>query len=466
VFAIARQYDPGVPFVFVSDTLGEERAVAMMRAGAGDCLRKGHLENLSVTVRRELEAAAEERRRLAASSAMKFQQRRYQSLFEAAPVALLEVDLSSARRFIDVFADQVFIAPGGELLKKAVEGIRVLAANAAALELLGAERPEQVLEPRALHSPQRDVWLDILNALAAPEPRFRRQVVIRTLDGRDVEVLLAFRLPATAGQLRNVVLSMTDVASRAGLEGQIQTARRMDAVGRLAGRVAHDFNNLLTVIKGYSGLLLETLPADDPSRKDLRTIDEAATSAEQLTRQLQLCSRPQGWEPAALSLNRIVSHCRVALQDTLGADVDLSMVLADGLWEVEVDPGCLEQILLSLAANARDAMPDGGRLTIETANTRLEDGETPMDVPPGDYVMLTVRDNGRGMDRETLHRAFEPYFTTKDRGRQSGLGLSTVYGIVKQANGLVWADSEPGAGSAFEILLPRRQLPGLSSGSG
>lgn len=264
------------------------------------------------------------------------------------------------------------------------------------------------------------------------------------------------------GRLVGVLGIARDVTDRLSLEQQLRQAQKMEAVGRLAAGVAHDFNNILTAITGYAQLLLEDLDPKAPHREDVDEIRKAAERAAALTRQLLAFSRQQVLQPTVLDLNTLVVETEGMLGRLLGEDIQLATGLTADLGAVKTDRSQIEQVILNLAVNARDAMPQGGKLTIETANIEMDDVYAREHFPalPGSYVMLAVSDTGTGMSPETQAHMFEPFFTTKAKGQGTGLGLATVYGIVKQSAGFIWVYTEPGQGTTFKIYLPRvAQLP-------
>ena len=242
-------------------------------------------------------------------------------------------------------------------------------------------------------------------------------------------------------------------------ENRLRQSQKMEAVGRLAGGVAHDFNNVLTAIFGYADLLLDGFDLTDPRRSDVEEIKRAAHRAASLTRQLLAFSRKQVMQPRRVNLNEIIENLRTLLMKLIGDEIELVITTDPDLGDVKADPGQIEQVLMNLAANARDAMPEGGRLTATTANDdlQLDDATALVGIEPGKFVILTVSDTGHGVPEHVRAHIFEPFFTTKEQGKGTGLGLATVYGIVKQSGGWIYLDETPGTGASFRIYLPRME---------
>ncbi|HKV46621.1 MAG TPA: ATP-binding protein [Candidatus Acidoferrales bacterium] len=269
------------------------------------------------------------------------------------------------------------------------------------------------------------------------------------------------------GEIQGAICMALDVTDRKQLEEQFRQAQKMEAVGRLAGGIAHDFNNLLMVIQGYADLLVERLHASDPLRKNVEQIQTASQRATSLTRQLLAFSRKQMLAPKVLNIQAVIADMETILRRLIGEDIVLEAVTVPSLGHVKADRSQIEQVVMNLAINARDAMPSGGRLTIEAQNVEIGSDvpQQPSVVAPGNYVMLAVTDNGCGMNQEIRAHIFEPFFTTKEKGKGTGLGLATVYGIVKQSGGYIWVYSEPGVGTTFKIYLPRIDEEEVRSGA-
>jgi two-component system cell cycle sensor histidine kinase/response regulator CckA len=288
------------------------------------------------------------------------------------------------------------------------------------------------------------------------------EITNRTKDGRLVTVeSSANPILDRHGNITGFLAIQRDVTERKQLEEQFRQAQKMEAIGRLAGGIAHDYNNVLTIVTGYGQLLLEELPEKSPLRLQVAEVLKAAERATGLTRQLLAFGRRQVLAPRVLNLNDVVANLESMLRRLIGEDIELVTTPGRKLGRVKADPGQIEQVILNLAVNARDAMPQGGKLTIETSNTRLDEHYANLHGPvqPGSYVMFAVSDTGCGMDAETQAHIFEPFFTTKEKGKGTGLGLATVYGIVKQSGGYIWAYSEVGRGTTFKIYLPRIHEP-------
>ncbi|MFZ5445466.1 MAG: PAS domain S-box protein [Myxococcota bacterium] len=334
---------------------------------------------------------------------------------------------------------------------------RVQYLNHAARQLRGIadDQPLEGLVMTTSLPPSERPKLEAGIQAALEKGTWRDEVVFINAEGQRIDysvVLLVW--PGEGGRPNTMAVIGRDVSRQRALEAQLRQSQKMEAVGRLAGGVAHDFNNLLTVINANCELLLGEPEFPPPLREDLQMVHAAGTSAAQLTRQLLAFSRKQVLQPVTLDLNALMGNVEKMLRRVIGEDIELVTHRAPDLWSTRVDRAQMEQVLVNLAVNARDAMPDGGKLTLETGNVTLdaEYASRHAEVAPGEYVMLAVTDNG--IPREMLHKVFEPFFSTKG-ARGTGLGLSTVYGIVKQSGGNVNVYSEPGKGTTFRIYLPR-----------
>jgi two-component system cell cycle sensor histidine kinase/response regulator CckA len=344
---------------------------------------------------------------------------------------------------------------------------RVIRVNHRELEMLGYTGEELLGYPVWKFVVEEEKTRQVILAKIAGDVSFPEtfERTYRRKDGTTLPVLIKDRIIRDKkGRIMGIRSMIEDITERRRAEEALQKSeeqlrqwQRVEAIGRLAGGVAHDFNNLLMTIKGCSELLLGGLDRRDSRREEVEEIRKAAERATALTRQLLAFGRRQVLQPQVLDLNEVVANMDRMLQRLIGEDIQLFTVLDPELWPVKVDPGQIEQVIMNLAVNARDAMPSGGKLTIETANVLLDEdyARRHVSVKPGPCVMLAVTDNGCGMDKETQSHLFEPFFTTKKTGEGSGLGLSTVYGIVKQSEGNVWAYSELEQGTTFKIYLPR-----------
>jgi two-component system cell cycle sensor histidine kinase/response regulator CckA len=423
---------PGTPIVVISGLDDERMALEAVSLGAQDYLVKGRIEGrlLAQAIRYAIE-------RKRAEEALHASERRALTLFDA--VDLIVLGLYS--------------------------GGRVDYVNPFFLELTGYTRPEVLGQPwvgRFLPKAQQEGMRKVFFDLHDRDLHARYQNPIVTKAGE--ERLIAWNNTVVRdreGRPNGTLSVGEDITVHRRLEEQFRQAQKMEAVGRLAGGVAHDFNNILTAILGYAELLLAELPPESAHLADAAEIRTAAQRAAGLTRQLLAFSRQQVLQPTVLSVNDVVESVEKMLSRLLGEDVTVRTALAPEVGNIRADAGQLEQVIMNLAVNARDAMSTGGKLTIETANAELSEGyaEAHQPVVAGQYVMLAVTDTGTGIGPETRSRIFEPFFTTKERGKGTGLGLSTVYGIVKQSGGYIWVYSEPGRGATFKIYLPRVDAP-------
>jgi hypothetical protein len=440
-FALFKGSGLDIPFIFVSGALGEDRAVEAMRAGARDYLLKGNLTRLNVAVARELEEAKNRRGQREAEQQARSDARRLALAVEASGAGIFEFrvplgpDANVSERWAQIFGYRSDELPQGEaLLAWTTERLHPDDAAAAeeAYEAFLSGRSQR-LQTEARHRHRDGKWVTVMSLARAIE---------RDSEGRAV----------------HAVGVLLDVTERKLMEAQLRQSQKMEAVGRLAGGIAHDFNNLLTAIFSFGTFALEATKPEDPAHEDLQEVLKAAQRAASLTSQLLAFSRRRTVQPRVINPAEVVRDVDKMLRRLLGADVDFLTKLAEDSWNVRMDPSAFEQVLVNLAINARDAMPDGGRLTIETANVELDQGYGRAHgayVPAGAYVRVAVSDTGIGMDAATQANIFEPFFTTKGAGEGTGLGLSTCYGIVKQAGGNIWVYSELGHGTTFKIYLPR-----------
>ena len=428
---MAQREGAGVPVIIVTGSLDEETAADYIKAGAADYIVKSHLERLGPAVLRALDLNRARAEQARAQEQLRQSEARYRTL-------------------VDGVRDVIFaLAPDGT----------IASLNPAFETITGFPRDEWLGRPfeQLVHSDDLPLALELLSSVARGEPRPVNQFRIRTRKGDYRVGEFAATPQYREGQLAGILGICRDVTERLSLEQQLRQAQKMEAVGRLAGGVAHDFNNILTAITGYADLLLEDLGTTDRRRDDIAEIRKAAERAAGLTRQLLAFSRQQVMQVRVLDLNDVVADTQNMLGRLLGEDIALVTRLDPALGAVKADPGQLEQVIMNLAVNARDAMPGGGKLTIETANAELDDTYVREHFParPGSYVMLAVSDTGTGMSDEVQSHLFEPFFTTKEKGKGTGLGLATVYGIVKQSGGYIWVYTEPGHGTTFKIYLPR-----------
>jgi PAS domain S-box-containing protein len=328
--------------------------------------------------------------------------------------------------------------------------------------MLGFSPAEWLSDPmnwmNHIHADDRDIALAAEQLFLENHELFQAEYRMCARDGK----LLWFRdegvlLQETEGQPPLMQGVLYDITERKRLEDELRHSQKMEAVGQLAGGVAHDFNNLLMLIQAHNEHLRDGLGANDPAQKDSLEIEKAVTRAASLTAQLLAFSRKQVLRPKVLDLNAVLADVAKMLHRLIGENVEVRVVPAPSLGRVKADPGQMEQVILNLAVNSRDAMPDGGKLTITTSDIELDENDTRTHegAPPGRYIMLAVSDTGDGMDTETQARMFEPFFTTKAPGKGTGLGLATVYGVVKHSDGWIWVDSKPGRGTTFQIFLPR-----------
>jgi two-component system, cell cycle sensor histidine kinase and response regulator CckA len=422
---LAHRILPEVPFILVTGSLDEETAVAYLKNGAADYILKDRLARLGPAVFEALERARER-------DALRRHQRLLREIIDANPSLIFVKDWDGRFLLVNQATAHVYGATVNDLLGKTDADFNPKAEEVAHFlrddrEVMLSGRPKLIAEEAVTNPTTHETrWFQTIKV-----PLRMRE------DGSSTLLGVA-----------------TEITERKRLEEQLMQSQKMEAVGQLAGGVAHDFNNILTAIVGYADLLAEDL--GPRHLEDVEEIRKAARRAAALTRQLLAFSRKQVLEPRILDLNDVVLNLDKMLRSLISENIELKAALAPDLQATRADLNQLEQVILNLAINSRDAMPDGGTLTIETANVTLDQeyADRHVSVIPGEYVMVAVSDTGCGMSEQTKARIFEPFFTTKPAGRGTGLGLSTVYGIVKQSGGNIWLYSEPGKGTTFKIYLP------------
>jgi hypothetical protein len=425
---IVRRLAPDTPFIFVSGSIGEDIAVAAMRAGAQDYVMKGNIRRLAPAIDRELRESEARRRERLTEEQLRSTGEMLRSVFSASPLAIIATDVRGLVKLWNPAAERLFGWTRDEVIGRENPVV--------------PENARETIEARRQLVKQGETVTDL-------EARRKRK------DGSSVDVTVTVAATRDRnGMPDGVTVVYQDLTDRKQLQAQFLQAQKMEAVGRLAGGVAHDFNNLLTVITSYAELLRAETKSDDPRDDDLAQIQRAADAATGLTRQLLSFSRQRVIEPRVIDLNEVVGGATKLASRLVGTTVTMVSDLDPATGSVKADPGHIEQIVMNLAVNARDAMPRGGKLIISTRHVSASD--LGKDAAPGvsRYAMVSVSDTGTGMDEATQQRMFEPFFTTKPIDKGTGLGLATVYGLVKQYEGTVRVKSVLGEGTTFEIYLP------------
>ncbi|MFI5059751.1 MAG: response regulator [Candidatus Acidiferrales bacterium] len=419
-----------LPVITLVSGVEEELGRHTLNAGAAEYLVKDTLtkELLHRTIRYAIE------RRRAEETARRCEQR-LEELFENAKDILFTLDVQGNITSLNKSAEEVMGWSKSEALHQNIRNF---------------------VAPEHYH-----LCSQMMHRVLQAEPPQHFEISVLRKDGRRVLLETSARLIYSNGKMEGLQGIARDVTERRHLENMVRQSQKLEAVGRLSGGLAHDFNNLLCVISGHAEILSELLVPTDAAINSITQIKKASDSAAALTRQLLAFSRKQVFHPRTLDLNAIVAETEKLIGRLIGEDIEVSTCLHPMLGHVRVDPIQVAQVLINLVLNARDAMPQGGKLILETCNVDLEENSPSRReiVPAGKYVVVAVTDTGCGMDQETLSRIFEPFYTTKELGKGTGLGLATVYGIVKQSGGFIWVYSEPGQGATFKVYLPRVENP-------
>jgi two-component system cell cycle sensor histidine kinase/response regulator CckA len=442
---LALELAPFTPLIILTGSVNEDTAVECMKTGATDYVIKESIKRLGQAVIRALEEKQLRQERRRAEEALRESEERYRTLAEAAKDFIFILNPDDTFQYVNHSGAQFLDLQPQDLIgcnRSEVFPPFIAAQQKRTLQKV-FETGEPSFEEIAIPTSQGEAWL---NTSLVP---------LRDEEGR---------VSAVLGIARDVTEYKRAEEARAKLEDQLRQAQKMESIGRLAGGVAHDFNNHLTVIRGYCELMQVQMSDADPLLEKLEQIWLASERAAALTQQLLAFSRKQILAPIVLDLNSLVANLGEMLERLIGEDITLTTALQPELWSVTADPGQIEQVIMNLALNARDAMPGGGRLTIETRNVQLDAtyAKTHPEAPAGACVLLAVGDTGSGMDEPTRARVFEPFFTTKEPGKGTGLGLATVYGIIKQSGGDILVYSEAGQGTTFKIYLPASQTQAKS----
>jgi PAS domain S-box-containing protein len=431
--SLTREKNPDIPFVFVSGTMGEELAIETLKAGATDYVLKERLTRLVPSVRRALAEARERQDRQASDAALRESEERYRSIVETTNDWIWSVDLDGRMTYSNPAVESILGYTADELAGKF------------AFDHIAAEDRARAREILAECCSAKRGWTGIVL-------RWRhKDGSLRHLESNGVPLF------GPDGELVGYRGARRDITERLQLEAQLRHSQKMEAIGTLAGGIAHDFNNLLTSILGYSDLILQSVDLESSLRPDVEEIKRSGERAAALTRQLLAFSRKQVLQPVVLDVNAVVRDVEKMLRRLIGEDLDFAVTLDPAIARVRADPGQVEQVIVNLVVNARDAMPRGGKLTIETRDCEIGEMQAMNDpgLQPGSFVCLSVSDTGTGMNAETVSHIFEPFFTTKEKGKGTGLGLSTVYGIARQSGGHVAVYSEPGKGTTFKTFFPQ-----------
>ncbi len=441
--ALLKSEGVDIPFIIVSGTIDEHTAVAAMEAGAHDYVTKDNLIRLVPAIERELREARERRERKRSEEALRRSEERFRTVVDASIDTLISVDMDGSISLFNQAASRMLKYQWTEVIGKSID---------------------MLIAPEF----RADVNFFVASQSSAGVPSHRIvgntiEVDALTRDGKRLPVEFSVSY-GTRGREDFLLVIMRDISEKKRsqevleeTEAQLRLSQKMEAIGRLAGGVAHDFNNLLGAILGYSDVMLLDVKKGDPLREDILEISRAAKRAAELTRQLLVFSRKQVMQPQVFNLNGVVEGAKRMLGRLIGEDIHLETSLDPELNTTRADPVQMEQVIMNLVVNARDAMPAGGQLHIRTSNARIPIENAVRDFQnsiSGDCIILEVEDTGAGMNEEVLSHIFEPFFTTKEKGKGTGLGLSTVFGIVKQSEGVITVDSSPGSGTVFRVYMP------------